>query len=189
MKHDAPLIVATEGVLAGIAGAVAVTLVGTVGRKIVVGREQSDPAHVAGTEAGEVLSDGPDMPPNMNRVTATFVQKLATGIFGASLSPDQQYIAGTAWHLTYGGGWGLLYALIQSSVSVPAAVLGPAYGLALWLIGPGWLVPRMKLMLPPNQQRPRIIAMVLSLHVAFGAVVALIFHALSRVGRTGGPRR
>ncbi len=180
IQRDAPLAVAIEGVLAGMIGALAVTLIGTAGRRLLFGADRAGAAPWdVGTTAVEALADGPDMPPNMNRVTATFVQKVATGIFGTSLTADQQYFAGTVWHLTYGGFWGMLYALLQSSVSVPKRVLGPVYGLALWVIGPGWLVPRMKLMLPPGQQRARINALVLSLHAVYGAIVALAIHALN----------
>ncbi len=84
------------------------------------------------------------------------------------------------WHLAYGGFWGMLYALLQSSMPVPKLLLGPIWGLGVWVIGPGWLVPKMKLMLPPGEQRPRTTVMVVGIHAAYGAIVALVFHLLRR---------
>ncbi len=38
----------------------------------------------------------------------------------------------------------------------------------------------MKLMLPPGKQRPYLAAMVIGVHVAYGAIVALVFNALRK---------
>ena len=177
---EAPLQVAMEGTLAGMLGALAVTAMVAAGRKVMSGQDRPEVGEAnAGISAAQALSEGPDLPPNMNRVTATFVQKVATGIFGTSLDAQQQFVAGFAWHLTYGGFWGMLYGLLQSSLSLPKFLLGPTLGLGVWAIGPGWLVPKMKLMLAPGQQRPRLTAMVIGVHAAYGAVVALAFDVLS----------
>ncbi len=177
--HDSPAKVAIAGLLAGMLGAVAVSAMVALGRTVMGGSDKpGDPASDAGISAGEALSEGPAMPPDMNRVTATFVQKIATGIFGTSLDTRQQYLAGTAWHLAYGGFWGMLYALLQSSVRIPALLLTPLWGAGVWAVGPGWLVPKMKLMLPPGKQRPYLAAMGIGVHAAYGAIVALVFNAL-----------
>ena len=180
-SQDVPLEVAFEGWLAGASGALALTGMVAVGRKLMAGPDGADDLQSdAGISAGAALAEGPDMPPNLNRVTATFVQKLATGVFGTSLSVQEQAVAGTAWHLAYGGWWGTLYGLVQSSVRVPAMALGPLFGLGVWAIGPGWLVPKMKLMLPPQQQQPRTAVVVAGIHVAYGALVAAAFRRLRR---------
>ena len=180
-RCETPLWVASEGLLAGLGGALAVTGMVAAGRRVMAqGGAASADRLPAGLSAGQALSEGPNMPPDMNRVTATFVQKLATGLFGASLSAEQQYRAGLAWHLAYGGFWGVLYALMRGSVRVPAAILGPALGLAAWAVGPGWLVPRMQLLLPPSKERARLTAMVVGVHAAYGALVALACHLLRR---------
>ncbi len=177
--HDSPAKVAIAGLLAGMLGALAVSAMVALGRTVMAGADESgEPRGGAGISAGEALSEGPAMPPDMNRVTATFVQKVATGIFGTSLDARQQSLAGHAWHLAYGGFWGMLYALLQSSVRVPALLLGPSWGVGVWAVGPGWLVPRMKLMLPPGKQRPHLTAMVVGVHAAYGAIVALVVKAL-----------
>lgn len=177
--NDTPAKVAVAGLFAGMLGALAVSAMVATGRTVMAGSDEGhEPTGDAGISAGEALSDGPNMPPDMNRVTATFVQKVATGIFGTSLDVHQQYLAGTAWHLAYGGFWGMLYALLQSSVRIPALLLSPLWGVGVWAIGPGWLVPKMKLMLPPAQQRPQLTAMIVGVHAAYGCVVALVFDLL-----------
>ncbi len=177
--QDTPLGVAVKGLIAGMAGALAVTGMVATGRKVMSDQDAGSGGQIdEGITAGQALSEGPGMPPNMNRVTATFVQKVATGIFGTSLGSRQQYIAGTAWHLAYGGFWGVVYSLVQSSTQVSRFLVGPIHGFVVWAIGPGSLVPRMKLMLPPTKQRPRLVAMVIAVHVVYGSLVALIFHLL-----------
>ncbi len=174
-----PLRVAVEGLLAGMGGALVLTAMVATARKV-MGNESTSGNHPVseGISAGQALAERPNMPPNMNRVTAIFVQKIATGVFGTSLTPDQQYMAGTAWHLTYGGFWGSLYALLQHSLRIPEYWLSPLYGLGVWVIGPGWLVPKMKLMLSPNKQQPLTLAMVVGAHLAYSTIVAFILRLL-----------
>lgn len=187
--RETPLAVAACGFLAGMAGAVAVSLIGSAYRKATSAKDDSgdgdkatgngaDPS--AGLTAGEALADGPDMPPNMDRVTATFVQKVATGVFGISLDKNQRYAVGFAWHLLYGGFWGVIYSLLRSSLRLPSLLLAPLHGLLVWAVGPGWLVPRMKLMLPPSEQETRTRVMVCGIHPLYSTLVAGVYHWLRR---------
>ncbi len=190
MRNDGgtPLGVAVKGLLAGMGGAAALTFMVGVGRKLMSGGEQLDRAlDSEGISAGQALSEGPGVPPDMNRVTATFVQKIATGIFGTSLSWREQYLAGTAWHLAYGGFWGVIYGLVRESAEMPKPLLGPLQGVLVWACGFAWLVPKMGLVLPPGGQRPRTTVMVVGVHVAYGTVVALLYDLLSgRDPKAGG---
>ncbi len=183
--QETPLAVVACGLLAGIAGAVAVSLIGSAYQKATSamddggdGATQNGADLSAGLTAGEALADGPAMPPNMDRVTATFVQKVATGIFGISLDKDQRYMVGFAWHLLYGGFWGVIYSLLRSSLRLPSLLLAPVHGLLVWAVGPGWLVPRMKLMLPPSEQETRTRAMVCGIHPLYSTLVAGVYHWL-----------
>ncbi len=182
--RETPLGVAVKGLLAGMGGAAALTLMVGAGRKLMSGGEQPDRAPDSeGISAGQALSEGPGMPPDMNRVTATFVQKLATGIFGTSLSSREQYLAGTAWHLAYGGFWGMIYGLVRESVEVPKLLLGSLQGVLVWAFGFAWLVPKMGLVLRPGEQRPRTTGIVVGVHVAYGTVVAFLYGRLSERDR------
>lgn len=179
LERNAPLLVAIKGLLAGVAGTIVLTILGTVARTVLGEQENLQPEMLGpGISAGQALAERPGIPPNMNRVTATFVQKLATGLFGTSLTPDQQYTAGMAWHLIYGGFWGMLYALLQASLKIPGLWLSLFYGLVVWAIGPGWLVPKMKLMLAPTQQQPRTTALVIGVHLVYSLISALILRLL-----------
>ncbi len=178
--RETPLGVAIKGFLAGMGGALALTLMVGGCRKLMSGSDSLDRAlDSEGISAGQALSEGPGVPPDMNRVTATFVQKIATGIFGTSLSASQQYLAGTAWHLAYGGFWGTIYGLVRESAEMSKLLLGPLQGVLVWAFGFAWLVPKMGLVLPPGEQRPRTTMMVVGVHVAYGTVVALLCDLLS----------
>ncbi len=174
-----PLEIALKGALAGLLGALALTVMIVGVRRLA--SAQPDGGSQRGNAAmtpGRILADGPDMPPDFIGATATFVQKLATGLFGVSLTPRQQVWAGTGWHLLYGASWAVPYALLQASIPVPNVLIGPAYGVLVWLVGPVWLVPKMRLMLPVRSQRPWVALMVFAGHVAYGGLVALAFALL-----------
>ena len=82
-RRDTPLRTAMEGLLAGVVGALGVTMMVALARRLKSApTEPVDHQVTDGISAGQALSEGPTMPPNMNRVTATFVQKVATGLFG-----------------------------------------------------------------------------------------------------------
>ena len=183
---DTPLAVACKGLLAGAGGALALSAMVSAGRTITSAQngEKEEPPQEGrqseGITAGEALSESPHTPPGIDEMTATFVQKIATGLFGATLDHDKQYLAGIAWHLTYGGFWGALYSLIRSSLPLPRFISGPLYGLGVWALGPGWLVPKMKIMLPPTEQDRRTTIMVMGVHAAYGTLVATACQVMER---------
>jgi len=170
-----PLGIAAVGALGGAAGAGLLTIVlvladlGSRGDTTPVDRRGAVPL-----TSGTVLSETPGRPPDILQVAATFCQKVATGLFGVSLSPAVQRRLGAAWHVAYGASWGAGYAIVAASVPVMPLVLAVAFGLAVWAIGPGWLVPRMRLMLPPLIARRPILALVLAGHLAYAGVVAIV---------------
>ncbi|HET6383826.1 MAG TPA: hypothetical protein VFJ58_10580 [Armatimonadota bacterium] len=180
-RQNTPLQIAARGLFGGMAGAIVLTGLLTVFRAASSTPDRDrDRSHKTGRgeqgiTAGEALSEHPGLPPAIDRVTAIFVQKVATGIFGTSLTPRGQYFAGVAWHLVYGGFWGVVYAMVRSSADTPDLLLIPAHGLVVWLAGPGWLAPQMDLMLYPGEQRPRTLALMIGGHVTFSAAVALLF--------------
>lgn len=173
-----PLEVALKGALAGVLGALALTLLILVVRRLRRAPSTRWADAGAAMTPGRILAERPDMPPDFVGATATFVQKLATGLFGVSLTAQQQQWAGTGWHLLYGAFWAVPYALLQTSVAVPHLLLGPAWGVLVWLVGPVWLVPKMRLMLAVRRERAWVAFLVLGGHVLYGALVALVFAAL-----------
>nr|MDP9473653.1 DUF1440 domain-containing protein [Chloroflexota bacterium] len=119
----------------------------------------------------------------LDQSTELFVQKVATGLFGASLSESARTAAGAGMHFAYGGFWGAVYGLVQSSLRLPAALHGLLYGLVVWLIGPVTLVPAMSIMPPPQEQGGRRTLLVAGFHVAYGLALGLVFDACTRPGR------
>ncbi len=188
---DSPLAVAMKGALAGFAGTLALSvavkgaqwvqrLVGVEGQQ---GSEGS--ADQAGIGAGQALTGGQVQAPFLDQSTEIFVQKVATGLFGTSLSGGARRTAGMAMHFLYGSFWGAVYGLIQSSLRLPPAPHGLLYGLVVWLIGPATLVPAMHIMPPPQKQGVRKALMVVGFHVAYGLGLGLTFDAFTRGERQG----
>ncbi|MDQ3871396.1 MAG: hypothetical protein M3301_07270 [Chloroflexota bacterium] len=165
-----PLAVALSGLAAGVVGAMLLAPLVYLSRLAVGYSGAARRSSPLGP--GEILSEAERVPPDLLQVTAVFVQKVATGLFGESLSLRQQRFYGGLWHLAYGGFWGVGYALIQSSTALPAVILGPAYGLVVWAVGPAWLVPRMRLMLPLGRQATHITVHVVAWHALYGSTVA-----------------
>ncbi len=171
-----PLAVAVAGAVAGIGGAL--FLVPFVWLSRFALRDRRPDPERNPLAPGTILSETATQPPDLLQVTGVFVQKVATGLFGASLSVEQQRRYGALWHLAYGAVWGVGFALIVTSADLPGLVLGPIYGLVVWAIGPAWLVPRMRLMLPIGQASRTVTALVVAWHVGYGLVVATLFVAI-----------
>ncbi len=185
---DSPLGVVMKGALAGFAGTLALTL-GVKGAQW-VGSSGGEDGPRPGTDdapasigAGHALAGGQVQAPFLDQSTELFVQKVATGLFGASLSGSARTATGAAMHFVYGGFWGAVYGLIQASVGLPAALHGLLYGLVVWLIGPVTLVPAMGIMPPPQEQGARRALLVAAFHVAYGLALGLVFDAFTRSGR------
>jgi hypothetical protein len=165
------------GAVAGALGAAALTPLVYLSRLFPLQRRPIA-RRVSPLAPGTFLSEATHTPPDLLHISGVFVQKLATGIFGASLTLRQQRMAGTAWHLVYGALWGIPYALITASIGNPAVAFGAAYGVVVWAVGPAWLVPKMRLMLPVPAQTLAVTAMILIGHIAYGLVVAAVFRSM-----------
>ncbi|HLI29192.1 MAG TPA: DUF1440 domain-containing protein [Chloroflexota bacterium] len=120
-------------------------------------------------------------PPPPHRI----VTKFARGIFEVELTERQH--AGWVWftHFAYGGTWGLVYALFQSTFHLPALLHGLAYGAAVWTVGHFLLLPATKIA-PPASRQPRSIAgRWLLVNLVWGVTQALLYARLvpARAGR------
>ncbi len=185
---DSPVAVVAKGALAGFAGTLALAVVmkgaqWAAGRGEDDGQRSGEPGVGAGLGAAQALAGGRVQAPFLDRSTELFVQKVATGLFGASLSGATLAAAGAAVHVAYGGFWGAVYGLVQASLRLPPAVHGLLYGLAVWLVGPVTLVPAMGIMPPPREQGARRVILVAGFHVAYGLALGLVFDAFTRPGR------
>ena len=52
---------------------------------------------------------------------------------------------------------------------------GAAHGLFVWALVPGWLVPAMRLMLPPSKAPKRETIPMVAAHIVYGLTVAKLF--------------
>jgi xanthosine utilization system XapX-like protein len=120
--------------------------------------------------------------PGPEGLAEQFAYKVATGVFGRDLSAHLRP-AGRAVHLAYGAAWGMLYGLLQASYPRPPVPFGAAYGLVVWLVGPAFLVPAMRLIGRPSEEPVARTAALVAGHVAYGLALAATFEALRRDGR------
>ena len=111
-----------------------------------------------------------------------FAFKVASGLFGRDLSSSVRLV-GRAVHLAYGSAWGMLYGLLQASYPRPPAAFGAIFGFLVWLIGPAFLVPAMRLMGRPSEEPAARSAALIAAHLAYGVALALAFEALQRKAR------
>jgi hypothetical protein len=183
---DSPLGVVMKGALAGFTGTLVLTLAVKAAQWVVKrahgddDEQQSERGEAqAGIGAAQALASGQVEAPFLDPSTEIFVQKVATGLFGASLSGGTLKALGVGMHFVYGSFWGAVYGVIQSSFHLPAALHGLLYGLIVWLIGPVTLVPAMHIMPPPQQQGVRNALMVIGFHIAYGLGLGLTFDAFT----------
>jgi hypothetical protein len=142
---------------------------------------QGPPEHRAGepptfTPAGALVRP---QGPGPEGLAEQFAFKVASGVFDSDITPTMRPV-GMATHLAYGSTWGALYGLIQGSVRGRPGLMGPLFGLLVYGIGPGWLVPRMKIMPSPREESPQRTSLLILGHVIYGTVVAETFDLLER---------
>ncbi len=106
-----------------------------------------------------------------------FAAKVAAGLFNRDLL-DHEKLAGKIVHFGYGSVWGGVYGVLQASLAWPWVLSGTLYGALVWLVGPAALVPAMKVMLSPRELGFWKSTLVLTGHVIYGLLVALMFMVL-----------
>jgi uncharacterized membrane protein YagU involved in acid resistance len=120
--------------------------------------------------------------PGPEGLAEQFAFKVASGVFGRDLSSSSR-LAGRVIHLVYGSMWGMLYGLLQASYPRPPAAFGAIYGFLVWLVGPAFLVPAMRLMGWPSEEPVARSAALVTGHLAYGVALATAFEALQRKKR------
>ena len=167
-RYQTPLEVVIKGAIAGIAGA---AVLGYLMQKSMEMMQQKQPApqqEQPSTDPKEVL-----------------VEKVSTSIFETELPEEQRKSLAQTVHWVYGAFWGTVYAVVQSSFSLPLLVHGIFFGTFVWAFGPLLALPRMKLSPPPEAQPPEQLGMWAGLHVAYGLSTAITFALLSHIGLPG----
>jgi hypothetical protein len=117
--------------------------------------------------------------PGPEGAAGLFAEKVGSGMFGRDIR-GQARGWGKLVHFLYGSFWGLLYAISQPRHLRRPLAAGTAHGLAAWTVGPGFLVPAMKLSPPPHKARPAATLISIAGHVIYGVVIASLFNRLTR---------
>ena len=166
------------GALGGIAGGLAGTIVLSLLSRVVPGMRERIPPHIHSPIARALT--GP-LPPGPEGIAQQFAFKLMAGMFGKDTSRAAK-LSGILVHAVYGSSWGALYGMFAATFHPNQWIAGPIFGLIVWLIGPVWLVPAMRLMRPVPEEPPVRTGMMIGGHLAYGLVVALAFHWIERGG-------
>jgi hypothetical protein len=103
-----------------------------------------------------------------------FLIKLGSGLFDRDFAPFAKP-AGTLLHFVYGSFGGMVYAMLQGRNPRNVWCAGAAHGFFVWAIGPGSLVPAMRLMLPPRQAPKLQTGLMIAGHMIYGVTVATVF--------------
>ena len=103
------------------------------------------------------------------------VQKFAAGIFEVELTKAQESNLVWGVHFGYGAGWGILYALLQSSLRWPPLLTGPVYGFVVWVLGHHYLLPSTKISAPASKQPRSIANRWMAVNLVWGVVNAVLY--------------
>ena len=177
-----PLGAAGRGIAGGLAGALLLSAVSRVLPGLRVRRTEvslglsEDPAPTLAQALALAQSPGPE------GLAEQFAFKVAAGIFGQDIGPRVR-LAGRLVHLAYGAAWGMLYGLLQATYRRPPAASGATYGLVVWLVGPVFLVPTMRLMGKPSEEPVARSVALIAGHLVYGVALATAFEALQRQTR------
>ena len=117
--------------------------------------------------------------PGPEGLAEQFAFKVGAGLFDRDVAPYRKE-AGLATHLLYGSFWGAVFGTLQSSFHWPRHLCGGLYGFGVYLIGPGLLVPAMKLMGRPWEEPPVRTAMMIGGHIMYGLALAEVYDTLER---------
>jgi uncharacterized membrane protein YagU involved in acid resistance len=182
-KGGTPIGAAGRGIAGGLAGAL---LLSIVSRMLPVLRTPRLPIPSGGSADAfqPTLARALTMSqsPGPEGLAEQFAFKVASGVFGRDLSSSAR-LAGRVIHVVYGSAWGMLYGLLQASYPRPPGAFGAIYGFLVWLIGPAFLVPAMRLMGRPSEEPVGRTAALITGHLAYGVALATAFEALQRKKR------
>jgi hypothetical protein len=103
-----------------------------------------------------------------------FIVKVGSGLFDRDFARYSKP-AGKILHLVYGSFCGLVYGILQGQGRRNVWLAGTVHGFLVWSVGPGSLVPAMRLMLPPWKAPKRQTAVMVAGHIVYGVVVAQLF--------------
>ena len=174
--YESPFQVSLKGVAAGLVGTLVMTSALQAAARVLPAPSsvQPDPDDYSDVGSLSTLDEGQHVPP-----TEQVAARLATRLFGAELSPGNRQMLGAGIHWAYGAIWGALSAQIQLTLRPPAVPYGIALGIAVWMVGPGRLVPALGLYERPASSGLARRVLAIGLHVVYGLSTAVTLERLS----------
>ena len=107
-------------------------------------------------------------------------------------TPEPARRVGTALvHLATGAAFGALFGLarVMTQRRGPAAVVGPAYGMSVWIVAYVVTAPTIKLFPPPWKDRPVRPQVMLVAHLLYGCATAALYDRAIEPTRSRGSRQ
>ena len=176
MPDEGPFEVILKGVAAGLVGTLVMTSVLQLVARVLPGPRGStrDPDDYSEVEDLRLLDLAQPVPP-----TEQMAARLATSLFRTELSPEARQRFGAGIHWAYGAVWGAISAQIQLTLRPPAAPYGVALGIAVWMVGPGRIVPALGLYERPASSGITRRVLAIALHIVYGVTTATTLERLS----------
>ena len=160
-RHPSDLVVpAVSGAIAGIAGTLAMSaLMLPAGR---VGLLGAQPPRLVADRAIAATGAGADVEAGDRGILAAIVHLAVGAMGGAGLGIVDAVVTPRAAHVATG------------------ALLGTAYGLALWALNYVALAPALRILPPPTRDRPGRPPVMLAAHVVYGLTTGVTTRVLAR---------
>jgi hypothetical protein len=167
MKRLSPLAALTEGLVAGLAGALAQDLFFALTKKL------------APKPPPDVFAP-PELEQHAETATQTVARRVVEGL--AQRGPVRhEALAGDLVHYAYGSAWGGLYGILAGSSRPLRSVGGGAvFGLAVWFVSDNIVLPAFRLSAWPHEYPVKNHAYAILAHVVFGAAASVSMNALTR---------
>jgi hypothetical protein len=168
MKRLSPLAALTEGLVAGLAGALAQEVFFALTKRIT----PPMPQHVFTPPEHEQESETPT-----HTVARRVVEDLAQR--GPLRHPR---LASELVHYAYGSAWGGLYGIVAGSIPTLRSVQGGAlFGLFVWAVSDDFILPAFNLSAWPGKYPLENHVHAIAAHVVYGAAASASLNALTRV--------
>jgi hypothetical protein len=162
--------VIAKGILAGAAGTAAMTIHQTIRQRLSESDAGSDAAGAGG-------SDQTADPWRTAPAPAQVGKRLIGALTGAQLSPGAIPALTQVMHWSYASSWGVGYALARRTLRARPRLLGPGFGVFVWVMSYVQLVP-LGIYDPPWRYPPGAVADEVAYHLTYGASLALAYRLL-----------
>jgi hypothetical protein len=135
-------------------------------------------AAIGATESATFVPDGE----NANLAPRLMGRLAALG--GGALTDTERWTLGTLYHIGYGAGWGMLYALARERMQVHPLLGGVLLGgLIYGITFPRWGgAVQLRAERPPAKRSPQMGVVLASVTLSFGLATAFTYERLRHVG-------